>query len=168
VTPPDSTWGGAQWATSSHGARAFGWVAVGHPPLDKPRGDIEIVTSFGPTPSIAGTIARLRTGGSGTTFQKPRPIRVAGFSGTQFSGEVWGKWGHVFIPFSAKTGGASPPDSYRLDRGEVFRIIALNVRGKTVVLFVENFTLPAEQFTGFLAEATRILRTLRFPAARAA
>jgi hypothetical protein len=70
----------------------------------------------------------------------------------------------VFVPFSPKTGGASPPDHYRLDKGEVFRVIVLDVRGKRVVLSFENFALPAEQFPTFLSSANRLLKTLEFPA----
>jgi len=171
VTVPDGTWGGAQWKTSSHGKPAFGWAAVGHPPLDNPRGVISLETAFGPTPSVAATVARLRAGGShapetnigGTTFQEPSPVKLAGYSGRQFDGNVWGIYGHTFIPFSPKTHGASPPDSFRLEKAELFRIIVLNVRGKTVVLLLENWKLPAEQFPTFLTSANKLLKSLKFP-----
>ena len=170
VTPSDGTWGGAQWTASSHGKPAFGWIAVGRPPLNDPRGDVFIETAFGPTSSVSATIARLRTGGShpsdshigGVTFGEPRPIRLAGYSGSQFEGQVWGRFGKVLIPFSAKTHGASPPDSFRLEKGEVFRVIALDVSGKTVVLFLESWKLPPQQFPAFVTSANRILETLKF------
>ena len=92
MTPPSGTWGGAQWKTNSHGKPAFGWAAVGHPPLDNPLGDIWIETAYGPTPSVAAAIARLRTGGShlpdthigGVTFGEPSPVKLAGFSGRRY------------------------------------------------------------------------------------
>jgi hypothetical protein len=164
LTPRDGSWAGAQWKTTSRGKPAFGWAAVGHGPLDKPRGLIEIETAFGPTPSVAVILARLRSAGGGATFGKTRRVTLAGFPGWQIDGTVFGRFGHVFVPFSPKTGGASPPDHYRLDQGEVFRVIVLDVRGKRVVLSFENFKLPAEQFPTFLRSANRLLKTLEFPA----
>ena len=170
VTPSDGNWGGAQWTATSRGKPAFGWAAVGRPPLDDPHGDIFIETAFGPTPSVSATIDRLRTGGShlpdshvgGVSFGEPRPARVAGYSGREFDGQVWGRFGKVLIPFSAPTHGASPPDSFRLDQGEAFRVVALDVKGKTVVLFLESWKLPAQQFPAFVTSAQRLLETLRF------
>ena len=173
VTTADGSWAGAQWKSSAHGKPAFGWAAVGQGPVTNiPRGLVEIVTALGPTPSVAAIIARLRTGGShepeskigGITFDEPSPVKIAGYSGRQFEGEVWGKWGHGFIPFSPSTHGGSPSDYLRLDKGEAFRLIALNVRGKTVVLFFESAALPADQFPAFLTSANRLLKTLKFPA----
>jgi hypothetical protein len=172
VTTADRNWAGAQWQSSAHGKPAYGWAAVGQGPVTKPpRGLVEILTPLGPTPSVAATIARLRTGGShepeskigGITFQEPSPVKIAGYSGRHFDGEVWGKWGHGFIPFSPSTHGGSPSDYLRLDKGEAFRLIVLNVRGRTVVLFLESAVLPAEQFPVFLASANRLLKTLKFP-----
>src|SRR5207244_13340646 len=64
---------------------------------------------------------------------------------------------------SPKTGGASPPDSYKLGRGEAFRLLVLDVRGKRVVVFLESAGLSAEQFPSFLASAGRLLAGLDFP-----
>jgi hypothetical protein len=165
VTASDSTWSGAQWRTTSHGKPVFGWVGFGQGSVTvPPHGVIQIETAYGSTPSVAATIARLHTGGSGVTYQATRAARIAGFSGRQFDGVVFGRFGHVFVPFSAKTGGASPPDSYRLDAGEVFRIVVLNVKGKTVALFLDNVTLPAPKFPAFLASASRLLGSLTFHA----
>jgi hypothetical protein len=161
ITPPDGTWGGAQWRSTSHGKPAFGGAVLVRPPLDAPRGDVVIETAYGPTPSVAATIARLRTGGSGTTYEAPTPVKIAGYSGMRFDGEVWGKWGHPFIPFSSATHGASPPDAMFLKKGEVFRLVALDVKGKTVVLLFENWKLPPDQFPGFLDSASRLLGSLR-------
>ena len=165
VTTADGSWAGAQWKVSAHGKLAFGRAAVVQGPVARPpRGGIELETAFGPTPSVAATITRLRTGGSGVTLKKPTPVKIAGYSGRQFDGEVWGKWGHGFIPFSPKTHGGSPPDEFYLQKGEAFRLIALNVRGKTVVLALASMELPAEQFPAFLTSANRLLKTLKFPA----
>jgi hypothetical protein len=169
LTTPDSSWLGAQFKAASHGRPAFGWVVVGHPPLAKPRGLIAIETAFGTTPSVAATIANLRYGGSslpethlgGVEFGAPTPVKIAGYSGQQFDGQVWGKFGHTFLPFSPHLRGpASPPDGDHLQRGEAFRFIVLNVNGKTVALGVESLGLPADQFPAFLASARRLLQSL--------
>jgi hypothetical protein len=173
LTPADRTWLGAQHLTGSHGRPAFGRVDAAHPPVSKPLGAIEIETAIGPTPSVNATIADLRFGGSslpethtgGVEFGRPSAVKVAGFAGRQFDGQVWGKFGHSFLPFSPHVRGpASPPDTIYLGKGEAFRMIVLNVRGKTVVLALESFGLPAEQFPDFLTSANLLLKTLRFPA----
>jgi hypothetical protein len=163
ITPPDGAWVGAQWKTSSHGQPAFGWAAVGRLPVDNPRGLIAMETAFGPTPSVAAVLARLRSAGRGATYGRTTRVTLAGFPGWQIDGNVFGRFGHVFVPFSPKTAGASPPDSYKLDKGETFRIIVLDVRGKRVVLFLESFNLSAEQFQAFLTAANQILESLEFP-----
>jgi hypothetical protein len=169
LTAPDSTWLGAQSRATSHGRLAYGWVVVGHPPLGKPKGLIAIETGFGPSPSVQATIAGLRYGGSsqaeshvgGVEFGKPTAVKVAGYLGQQFDGQVWGKFGHTFLPFSPHVRGpASPADANYLHKGEAFRFIVLNVRGKTVVLGLESLGLPADQFPEFLASASRLLRSL--------
>ncbi len=152
-----AAWGGAQWKTNSRGKPAFGWVALAHPPLNNPQGDVIIETAFGATSSVAATISRLRAGGShapdtnvgGTSFQQVSPVRLAGYLGQQFDGNVWGIFGHTFVPFSAKTHGASPADSFHLQKGEVFRLMALDVKGKTIALLFENWKLPADEFPPF-------------------
>jgi hypothetical protein len=165
VTAPDGGWSGAQWRTTSRGKPVFGWVGFGQGSVAlPPHGVIQIVTAYGSTPSVAATIARLHSGGSGVTYQATAAVRIAGYSGRRFDGVVFGRFGHVFVPFSAKTGGASPPDSYRLEAGEVFRIVVLDVKGKTVVLFLDNVTLPAAKFAAFIASANRLLSSLTFHA----
>jgi hypothetical protein len=69
----------------------------------------------------------------------------------------------VFVPFSPTTRGASPPDSYKLDSGELFRIVVLDVRGTRIVLFLESVKLPSRQFPAFLTAANQILESLEFP-----
>jgi hypothetical protein len=168
LTAPDGSWAGSQWKTTLRGKPAFGWVAVGHgatAPSGVPlHGVVTIVVPYGASGGVTQTVKRLRTGGSGVTFEQTSAVRLAGYEGEQFDGNVWGKWGHVFIPFTAVTHGASPPDNHKLGKGEAFRVIVLDVRGRTVVVFLENADLPAEQFAGFLGDAGRLLKTLAFPA----
>ena len=109
-------------------------------------------------------VAGLRTRGSGATYEASSPVKLAGYSGVQFDGKIVGKE-HVFIPFSPKSTVAKwYPDNYAKRQGEVFRIIAVNVQGKRVVVYLENLDLPADQFPDFLASADTLLKPLKFPA----
>ena len=65
VTPPDGSWSGAQWRTTTRGKPAFGWADLGQGPATAPpRGLVQLETAYGPTPSVTATIARLQRGGS--------------------------------------------------------------------------------------------------------
>ena len=162
ITPPDKTWAGTQWTTSSHGQRAFGWVAFGQGPTNKPPlGLVEIETAYGTTPSAATILDRLRTAGGGATFGATTRVTIAGRPAWQINGRVYGRFGHVFVPFTPKTGGASPPDSYKLSPGEAFRLVVVDVKGKRVVLIFDSAVLPADQFPTFLDSAVKLLRSLK-------
>jgi len=125
---------------------------------------ITIEAAFGPTSSVSAILGRLRSAGGEAVYGKTVHVSVAGFPGWQVDGRVVGRSGHAFVPFSPKSGGAPPPDSYVLDKGEKFRIIVLDVRGTGVVLFLESYKLPPKEFPDFLAAANRIVRSLEFPA----
>lgn len=167
VTPPDASWAGAQWKSAALNKVApfYGWAAVGQGgtnPNIGPRGLILLMTAYARTASLAATVARLRTRGAGATYQATSPVKLAGFPAVQFDGQVVGKR-HVFVPFSPPTNTAKYfPDAIEAERGEVFRIIVVDVRGKTVVVFIDNITLPAAQFPAFLTKADAILKTLTF------
>ena len=45
-----------------------------------------------------------------------------------------------------------------------FRIIVINVRGKTVVVDIGSYVLSIDEFKAFLPQADALLRSLRFPA----
>jgi hypothetical protein len=163
VTPPDATWFGAQGKTVTVKRGSFAWVEFLQSPPGRPLGAISMITSYDATPSVGTTVARLRAG-SGATFEATSPVRLAGFAGSQFDGQVVAK-SHDFVPFSPPTHAARyRPDAIRFYQGEVFRIIVLDVRGKTVALLLENAALPADQFPAFLGSAGRLLGSLRFPA----
>jgi hypothetical protein len=123
------------------------------------------MSAYGRTPSVAATVNSLRTRGHGTTYEATAPVTLAGFTGLQFDGKLVGPK-HLFVPFSARTHKAAYfPDGIGLEgNDQVFRFIVLNVRGKTVVLYINNFLLPADQFPAFLTKASKILAALRFPA----
>ena len=163
VTTPDGSWAGSQWKTSSRGRPAFGWAGLGHGHgLTPPQGLIEIVTAFGTTPPVATILSRLHSAGGGATFGPATRVKLGGLAAWQFDGNVFGVYGHAFVPFSPKTGGASPPDTYKLEQGEAFRVIVLSARGKRVVVFMDSAQLPADQFPVFLVSAQRFLASLRF------
>ena len=181
LTPPNGSWSGAQWKTGRLGCCGtikgvanyggppfFGWAAIGHGgtnPRIGPQGFITIETAYAHTPSVAAVVTGLRTRGRGATYQPTTPVKVAGYPGIQFDGAVTGSK-HLFVPFGAPTHTAHYfPDAFGVeDPGQVFRFIVLNVRGKTVVLYIVNAALPARKFPTFLAQANLMLNTLSFPA----
>jgi hypothetical protein len=171
LTPPDGSWSGAQWKTSARGENSkrppfFGWADVEQGVPQKgtpPHGAITIMTSFARTLSATATATYLRTRGHGATYEATTSVRLAGFSGSQFDGKVVGKQ-HAFIPFTPQSRIARYyGDALHLDKGEAFRIIVLNVRGKTVVVYLDSGALPADQFPAFLRRAGAILNSLKFP-----
>jgi hypothetical protein len=177
LTPRERGWSGAQWKSGSDyfrggGPPNFGWVHVGHSQAPSspapPLGLVTIMTAYARTPSVAATVNVLRTRGRGATYEDTSPVTLAGFSGIQFDGRIVGPknfdhFGHFFIPFSPPSHAAKYyPDEYPV-YGDVFRVIVLNVRGKTIVIYIENVALPAEQFPAFLTKANKMLKSLRFP-----
>jgi hypothetical protein len=110
-------------------------------------------------------VNRLRTGlpRNEVTYQRTVRIRLGGFYGYQFDGQVVGQH-HIFLPFTPPGGAiGGGPDGVEVEHGWLFRVIALNVRGKTVVIYIASVALPAGRFPGFLVKAQRLLGTLAFP-----
>jgi hypothetical protein len=172
ITPTVSGWAGAQWKSGTEffrggGPPNFGWFHVGHG-TGTPQGLVSIMTAYKRTPSVAATVNVLRTRGHGATYEASTPVKLAGLTGVQFDGAIVGAKnadhiGHLFIPFSAKSKAAKYyPDSYPV-YGDLFRVIVLNVRAKTVVIYIENVGLAPESFPTFLDQAETILQSLRFP-----
>jgi len=179
----DGSWNGAQWKANEwspeeierrhlHCPRAcrppyYGWVGLGKggtSPTVKPSGLILVMAGFSRTPSVAATVDSLRTRGHGASYGDTSPVTIGGFSGRQFDGEVTGPR-HVFIPFSPRTNKATGfPDAIETGAGDVFRFIVLDVRGKTVVVFVVNGGLSAAAFPAFLDQAQAVVNAITFPA----
>jgi hypothetical protein len=167
-------WSGVQWKSGSvyfHGGGPpnYGWVhLLRGPAAGIPQGLVSIMTAYGKTPAVAATVHVLRTRGRGAAYGEAVPVTLAGFPGIRFDGRVTGRKnfdhvGHVFVPFSPPSGAARYyPDEYPV-YGDVFRVIVLDVRGRAVVIYVENAGLPASRFSAFLAKGETILRTVRFP-----
>ena len=175
VTPPDGTWWSAQWKSGGNYFAGgpppnFGWVHLAKTtgPMTPPSGMISIMAAYAHAPSVAATVQVLRTRGHGASYDAVTPTKLAGYSGEQFDGRITGAKnadhiGHYFIPFSAKSHAAKYyPDEYGV-YGDAFRVIVVNVRGHTVVIYIDSARLPADQFTTFLDQAALILASLRFP-----
>ncbi len=171
VTIPEGRWGGAQWKYDSSYQRKkttiapfYGWVTFEQRETSPAQGIITMMTPYGPTPSVSAVVAGLRTRGHGASYGATSPVKLGGYSGLQFDGKIFGKE-HVFIPFSPKSTVAKwYPDNYGMGQGEAFRIVVLAVHGKTVVVYIENLELPADQFPAFLPRADKLLNTLKFVA----
>ena len=167
VTPPDGSWGGAQWKSASLNKAApfYGWVvfARGGKP-NAPTCAVVLETAYARTASVAKTVVGLRTRGHGVDLGASSAINVAGFSGVQFDAKVTGKR-HVFVPYSPPTTtSAYFPDSYEVYTGELLRLQVLSVRGKTVVVYIDNVGSPPNAFPACLDKTTEILSALKFPA----
>jgi hypothetical protein len=174
VTGPEPGWLGAQWRSGDDyfrggGPPHYGWLHLGRgTPTGIPQGLISIMTAYAGTPSVAAVEKVLRTRGRGATYGASTPIALAGYRGVQFDGTIVGAknvdhTGHFFIPFSPSSHAAGYfPDEYPV-YGDVFQVMVVDVRGKTVVVYIENVGLPQERFPAFLEKADRILKTLRFP-----
>jgi len=190
VTPPDGSWTGAQWKANTYHpdeiARRhltcstnpgvckppyYGWVAIGKggaAPARAPRALILVMTGFGRTLSPTATMHNLQTRGRGATYQPVADVEVAGYHGLRLDGVLTGPR-HVFVPFSPPSHKARAiADAIEISgAGHAFRIEALNVRGKTVVVFVGSLVMSADEFTAFLPQSDRLLGSLRFPARKA-
>ena len=163
LTAPEGEWLGGQGQSFQiqTPTPAFGWIELLSAPAGKPRGAIFAITSYGRTPSVAATVNGLKSRGTGAAYQPPTPVKLAGFSGTQLDGTVVGA-SHVFVPFSPPAHRAAfYPDAFKLGHGELFRILVLDIKGKTVAFFIENAALPAAQFPSFLNTANQVLGSVR-------
>lgn len=173
VTVVEPGWSGTQWRSGHDyfrggGPPNYGWVHLGRGSARAaPLGLVSIMTAYGATPSVAGTVTVLRTRGRGAEYGPSRPVVVAGYRGIQFDGRITGPRnsdhvGHYFIPFSPRSHAAHYyPDEYPV-YGDVFRVIVVGVHGKSVVIYLENVALPPDDFPGFLTKAERLVRALRF------
>jgi len=153
VRVPTLGWSGVQWKSGSDyfrggGLPNYGWVHFARGAIGIPQGGlISIMTAYTRTPSVTRTVNVLRTRGHGATYEPTSPVTLAGFSGIQFDGRITGAknfdhTGHYFIPFSPVSHAAKYyPDEYPV-YGDVFRVLVLDVRGKAIVVYLENVALP--------------------------
>jgi hypothetical protein len=114
--------------------------------------------------AATGKSPDLPKSGHGATYEPTTTVKVAGFSGLRFDGRLVGPE-HVFVPFSPPSNAAGGKADAIVEDGvgHAFRLIVLNVRGKTVVVFIGSLVMSADQFTTFLPEADGVLKSLKFP-----
>jgi hypothetical protein len=169
-TMTEPGWSGAQWRTGHGPGPAgrkkppfYGWVSIGAGPRSRPPiGAITIMTAYARTRTVATLVNSLRTRGHGATFGEPSSVTVAGYTGSQFDATITGH-DHAFIPFSRTSVAAMYyGDAVYFGKGEHLRVIVLDVRGKKVIVFLENARLPVAQFDAFLTRANRLLQTFKF------
>jgi hypothetical protein len=151
-------------------------------------GYITLSSATGSTPSVAETVKRLRATPH-VKFGPIKPARVAGFAGRAFDATIPGT-DHVagvsvsgvsIDPFTVnhhclfcgdaqKWPHRETKDVKFAGTGQLFHIVVIRVRGKTVVIYVESTYAdqrrypPAKTFPTFLPYAHQMLSTLRFPA----
>lgn len=184
LRPPDSHWGGIQFSSGR-----FRFVQLNHSRTGSvPRhgvGYITIEAGTGSTSSVAATAQRLHS----TLKMKVgplKPTRVAGFAGEMFDAtildfdpgqyEAAAQRGISLVPFTTNhhcgyctaTMHGETQDAKFAAKDQLFRIIVVGVRGKTVVIYIESSYhdqpkyLPVETFPTFLPYAEKMLGALSF------
>ena len=133
------------------------------------RGVITFEAGFAPTGSVQTTMNRLRARlGDFQTVTAVKPSRVAGYSGLTYDARLKGGSSyHRFVPFSSSDGSQATTDSIKVEanagKGQAIRIIVLNVRGRTVAIYLRSETAPTDKFPVFLGFANRLLSRMIFP-----
>jgi hypothetical protein len=186
LRPPDGRWGGVQVESGR-----FRFVQLGHQRTGTvPRHGVGVITiesAKGATPSVDRTVEQLH----GTPKLEAGPIttaRVAGFAGKTFDATITGidpghydpaaQKGISLVPFTTNhhcgyctgTMHGETQDAKYAAKDQLFRIIVIDVRGKTVVIYLESTYhdqpkfLPQQTFPTFLPYARQMLASLRFPA----
>jgi hypothetical protein len=156
VTPAVRSWHGAQFVTRRHGKVRYetAWLSW----RDYSGREVDIVSGPAMTMSPAATIAQPRSRIANWNFdpyEPPGPVQrwtIAGRTALYFDATAPspGEWSLV---------GTNPPE-LRVDHDHSFRMSALSVRRKTVVVVIQA---PVASFTQFLPIATRLIASLRFP-----
>jgi hypothetical protein len=180
VRPPDASWGGGQLESGPYTFVQLNHLRTGTKPLHGV-GFITLEAARVSTPSVDGAIKRLHA----TPHMHAGPIkptRLAGFTGKQFDATITaidkpGSGGLDLVPFTTdlhcgfctKTMHGETKDVKVGVPGQLFRIIALDVRGKTVVVYIESIYAdspkfpPAKLFPTFLPYAQKMLANVTFP-----
>jgi hypothetical protein len=157
VKPPVLGWSGTQFVSHAHGKVRYETAAFLY--QDYGGREIDILSGPAMTLSPAATIALPRSripGWNFSPYQPPGPVQrwtIAGRTALYFDATAPppGVWTLV---------GANPPE-LRIDHDHSFRMAALTVRGKTIVVVIQA---PEPQFVQFLPIAKRFLASLEFPA----
>src|SRR5262249_5357031 len=155
VTPNVRGWLGTQWVSHQHGKVRYEWAAF----LWRDYSGREVDILAGPAMSLspAATLARPRSRiphWNFAPYDPPSPVRewtVAGYQSLYFDATAPppGVWTLV----------GSPPAEDQVDHDHSFRMSALSVGGKTVVITIRA---PVAAFERFLPIAKRLVASLRF------
>jgi hypothetical protein len=163
VTPRDGTWRGKQWVNNGYPGAEIEWRW--HRYSGEQRASASIILLAAPRlhQSVAATIKRLRHGPHNAYEGSLRdlvvkPVTIAGFRGQELDGTISGKGSHAFVAFGTQP---SEGADYVFYKNSAFRIIALDVRGETVVFYLDPWgpTYPAST----LAAIDSGLKSLKFP-----
>jgi hypothetical protein len=159
LTPRVPGWTGAQFVSYQRGTARYQWAALVW--QHQRGGDIAIISGPAMTLSPAATIAAPRKRARYWRFgpgEAPGPVKhwlIAGHEALYFDATNPGPSGWTLL-------GNNPPED-QSHAGQSFRMSALGVRGKTVVIIIQ--TPKGEALGEFLPVADRLLSSLRFPAA---
>ena len=156
LTPPVRGWLGTQWVSRQAGRVRYQTAALDW--RDFSFRDIEILSGPAMTLSPAATLARPRSRipyWNFSPYEPPGPVKrwkIAGRTALYFDATAPppGAWTLV---------GSNPPE-LQIEHDHSFRMAALTVRGKTVVIVIEA---PQPRFAEFLPIAKRLVASLRFP-----
>jgi hypothetical protein len=151
VTAPVAGWIGAQFVTHQHGKVRYEWAAFLW--QHDPGGDIAIIS--GPAMTMSAETAVNWVASRGAAWSGPiKRWTVAGHPALAVDGTNPGPYGFTLL-------GRNPPE-VGTDVGQSYRVAAITVRGKTVVIIIQ--TPKGEPLAQFLPIAGRLLASLRFPA----
>ncbi len=176
--PTDDRWLGVQLQGGAYRFVQIVHLTTGNVPLHG-RGTITLEASTRATPSVAKTIGRLHATPK-MRVSAIKPVRVAGFRGLAFDASITGKdpdsTGISLTPFTTPrhcgycevTLNHEGLDNRFLGKGQLLRIMAIDVRGKTVLIYLESdFPQPhypaQKTFPTFVPYAEKLLATLQFP-----
>jgi len=156
VRPPVVGWLGTQFVSRRRGHVRYETAALLW--QDYAGREIDIISGPAMTLSPAATLARPRSRiphWNFSPYQPPGPVRewsVAGRRALYFDGTAPppGVWTLV---------GANPPE-LRVDHDHSFRMTAMVVRGKTIVIVIQA---PEPSFAEFVPIAEALLASVRFP-----
>jgi hypothetical protein len=157
LTPRVRGWTGAQFVTYQQGKTRYQWAALVW--QHQPGGDIAIISGPAMTLSPAAAIAAPRKRARYWRFgpgEAPGPVRhwtIAGHQALYFDATNPGPSGWTLL-------GSSPPED-QAHAGQSFRMSAMAVHGKTVVIIIQ--TPKGEALGQFLPVADGLLSTLGFP-----
>jgi hypothetical protein len=181
---PDARWEGVQLQSGTYRFVQFNHLR-GKVPV-RGTGYVTLEARAGRTGSVAATVQKLHA----TPLIKAGPVtsvRVAGFRGKSFDATITGEdpghydpnapHGISLAPFTtnrhcgwcSSTMQGETQDVKFAQKDELFRIMVIGVRGKTVVIYLESAgrgpnSPSARVFPTFLPYAKKLLASMRFPA----